>query len=1295
MVEWLVEKASGGEVVITGLDGALPNHLRALHVELRDTGGPWIRADHVSLDWSALPAVWNHVAISRLTADRILLLRQPQARNSTSGATPRIDVDAFLLPNIALASALVGHPATLTARGSFRYVSRHEVNANINVTRKGNADRYVVQGAILSDVANGQVTVSEGDDGLLGKLIGLPGLSPVNLSAMASGSRGGNTMSLTLSAGKLSARGHGTLSLADRQATFAFDAEAPAMRLDSTRGWASLKATGRFTGGFNAPDVRANIRIADFTAGGFHIAAMIGEVGGMGGRVNASARLEGLHIPGTAPNVFADAPVQATLMADLARPERPLKFSLRHPLVRLEGSAHTRGNWDVQTILAVSSLAPFGRVLGGDIAGSASASLKAALDGGNTVLTLESEIKSSGSAIAARLLGRATARAHAVLSGGDVLASSLTLDGVAFASRVTGEWRAGQLNYDGSLTLKDLSRLTPFLTGRAKLSGHVAGPAAKALVAATGTADVASPGFARERVNISLQAVGLPQPGSATIKMHGRFDNAPLTLDAALSRRGAARAVKIAGGWRSAVLRAQFALPAKETMTGHGTLDIKSLNDLAPFTGISAQGALHVMAQLTAVGEKRALVLKGRTSDIKIAGSELGLATIDGVVADPFAKPVLSLNFQVSKFYAGGWTGGGRGEVQGSPTALALKASAKLDDPEGAPAVLTANAVLDVRGHSLSMRQMKASWRGETAVLAAPAEFQFAEGLDIAHLKVRVGAGTINMSGRITPKLNIAMSAESIKAEAVSLFLPQLSISGTLSANADLSGTLTSPQGVISLRGRGLRSRVYAVTAAPAVDLDAHAVLHGKSAAVNGTLTDGKSAHLTLGGEAPLEPDGALNLRLAGSADLVLLDPFFAADGQRLRGTLQIDTIVAGTLTSPRFRGLARLADGEFQDFARGIRLREIGAKLMAQKDGIHIVALSAQAGPGTINANGTVDAWSPGIPLDITLRADNARPIVSDLLTAVLSGSARLSGKLQQDLVLKGAITVPRAEITLPQSFPPEVRTLNVRHRGQSPPPPDKQAAALKLDLTIRATGPVILRGRGIDADLGGNLEIGGLARAPRIGGGFEMKRGTLTLAGQVLSFTSGKVTFDGTGVRGRLDPALDFVANETSGGITATLAVGGYVSQPKITLSSSPRLPQDEVLARLLFQQSAKQLSPLQLAEGAQALASISGFGSGFSPLASLRGGLGLDRLSVESGNGTTSGTTVEAGKYVSRNVYIGAKQGISGGTEAQVQIDLTKNLKAQATVSAGANAKATQGAVAAQESSGSFGLSYQFDY
>jgi len=228
----------------------------------------------------------------------------------------------------------------------------------------------------------------------------------------------------------------------------------------------------------------------------------------------------------------------------------------------------------------------------------------------------------------------------------------------------------------------------------------------------------------------------------------------------------------------------------------------------------------------------------------------------------------------------------------------------------------------------------------------------------------------------------------------------------------------------------------------------------------------------------------------------------------------------------------------------------------------------------------------------------------------------------------------------------------------------------------------------------LGGTLTIAGTAAAPQMSGGFDLRRGDFSLAGTTLNFTSGRVGFDGTGVAGNIDPTLSFEADSNQGGIAATLKITGYADAPKIALSSVPELPQDEVLAHLLFGQSMKNLSAFQIAEIGAALAELSGVGGGADPLASLRKGLGLDRLSV--GGGTNgAGATVQAGRYVARGVYVGAKQsaGGAGGTQAQVQVDLTRHLKLQTTLGTGGGT--VQGATPDNDPGSSVGLAYQFEY
>ena len=132
------------------------------------------------------------------------------------------------------------------------------------------------------------------------------------------------------------------------------------------------------------------------------------------------------------------------------------------------------------------------------------------------------------------------------------------------------------------------------------------------------------------------------------------------------------------------------------------------------------------------------------------------------------------------------------------------------------------------------------------------------------------------------------------------------------------------------------------------------------------------------------------------------------------------------------------------------------------------------------------------------------------------------------------------------------------------------------------------MVRGRGLFAELAGSVRVSGSTATPQPLGGFHMVRGNLSIAGQTLTFDKGKVGFNGGSLT---DPSLDFVATSSNSTMTASLTITGTASKPKVVLSSTPELPQDEVLAQLLFHRSSSSLSPFQLAEIASALAEFSG--------------------------------------------------------------------------------------------------------
>jgi translocation and assembly module TamB len=286
-----------------------------------------------------------------------------------------------------------------------------------------------------------------------------------------------------------------------------------------------------------------------------------------------------------------------------------------------------------------------------------------------------------------------------------------------------------------------------------------------------------------------------------------------------------------------------------------------------------------------------------------------------------------------------------------------------------------------------------------------------------------------------------------------------------------------------------------------------------------------------------------------------------------------------------------------------------------------------------------------------------------------------------------------------VPNSLPPNVAVLDVRRRGKGAAAADKQIV-VGLNLRVESLQEILVQGRGLDAEVAGNLHLTGTTDTPSVSGGFELQRGTFSIGSSKLNFNpGGRVSFNGAGLKSKIDPTLDFTAQSTVGDVTATLTVSGLVDAPQFEFSSSPALPQDEIMARLLFGAPAAQLTGLQLAETGAALATLSGVGgnNGLNPLAKLQKSLGLDRLNIGAGATNATGTentgaSIEAGRYISRRVFIAAKQTTTGASQLEADVDLTKHLKLQTRLG---NGTSVAGTTPENDPGSSVGLSYQIEY
>ena len=662
----------------------------------------------------------------------------------------------------------------------------------------------------------------------------------------------------------------------------------------------------------------------------------------------------------------------------------------------------------------------------------------------------------------------------------------------------------------------------------------------------------------------------------------------------------------------------------------------------------------------------------------------------------------IAVQLDAPRLAVAGFSGSAQAEVRGSSAAadfsLAVQAAQgrlTARGQAGMGAAGTGTTGTETAGWHLVLAALEARWQREVVRLAAPARFSGTPGggVEIGALALTTGrGGRLEVGGRWGPAqsdLTARLAALPLAlAEAVA---PGLGLQGRLDGTARISGPVGQPVATAQLAATGLHAAQPGLATLPLASLRAEARLAGRAVTLTAAAEAGAIGRLRATLALPEGSGGSLGGTLDGTLDLApLAAPFLAAGADRVTGRLAVGLRAAGTLAAPLLAGRVALANGSYRNLALGVRLSEIGGALVGDAATLRLEGVSARtAGGGRLSLAGSLQPTAPGLPVELALTARNARPLASDLATATLDADLRLAGPLLQGARASGSVTVQRADIRVPEQLPASIASLpDVRQVGPLPPgrtplpaarPAAGGAAAPPVELALEvAVRRAFIRGRGLDAELGGRLQLGGSVAAPVVTGGLQLTRGTLSILARQLTFQRGNIGF----ASGTLVPQLDFAASTTTSSATLTVAIAGTATAPQVTFSSAPELPQDEILARLIFDRPTSNLSPFEIAQLAGAVAELTGAASSSGVLDRVRSGLGLDRLGVTSDPTNANGAALEAGRYVAPGLYLGLRQGTGGNTGVGVQYEVAPRLK-------------LEGQTATGPAGDRVGLSYELEY
>ncbi|PTW47449.1 autotransporter secretion inner membrane protein TamB [Sphingomonas faeni] len=552
------------------------------------------------------------------------------------------------------------------------------------------------------------------------------------------------------------------------------------------------------------------------------------------------------------------------------------------------------------------------------------------------------------------------------------------------------------------------------------------------------------------------------------------------------------------------------------------------------------------------------------------------------------------------------------------------------------------------------------------------------DGWHLAPTRLSFSGGEAQVGGRFTAASTaIDASLTRMPLAILDIAYPGLGLSGSASGSFTIAtANGAAPTGKANVTIRGL-SRAGLVLSSRPIDVGVAAVLSPDKLGLRAVIA---SAGKTIGrAQAQLAPLGQGDLaarisnarlfgqlRYSGPADT--LWRLTGVELFDLSGPVAIGADVVGTLANPTLRGVVQANGARIESATTGTVLTNVQATGRFGGSRLVIDRFGADAGKGgRVTGTGQFEfAAAAGIGLDLALQADKAVMINRDDIGATVSGpltfkSNGSGGTIAGDVVLDKSryrLGQATAASAVPQL---NIREINLPDGGEEVATPTKPWT---LAIKARAPNQVMVSGLGLTSEWSANLQIAGQPENPAITGRATLIRGDYEFAGRQFELARGVIRFDG---QVPANPALDIEANADSTGLSASIRVTGYALKPEIGFTSTPALPEDELLSRLLFGTSITNLSAPEALQLAAAVAALQGGGSGLNPINAVRRAAGLDRLRILPADPQTGqGTSIAAGKYVTRRLYAEIVTDGQGYSATQVEFQVTRWLSLLSSIS-----------------------------
>jgi translocation and assembly module TamB len=547
------------------------------------------------------------------------------------------------------------------------------------------------------------------------------------------------------------------------------------------------------------------------------------------------------------------------------------------------------------------------------------------------------------------------------------------------------------------------------------------------------------------------------------------------------------------------------------------------------------------------------------------------------------------------------------------------------------------------------------------------------DGWALAPTALAFAGGNAVVSGRSGSAPEVHAQVTAMPLQVLDVLWPNLDLSGSATGRVDYAWK-SSRSGRLDLKVHGL-SRAGLVLASKPIDVAVAALVNGNQAgmravaASDGAIVGRAQARFAPLGNGPLMAE-LMNaplfaqLRYSGPADT--LWRLTGSEIIDMSGPIAVGADIGGRLATPVIHGSLKTDSGRLESQVTGMVIDHVSTQAHFSGPQLIFSKIAGQTtGGGSVSGSGTVTFSGGKTFLNLAFNADQALLLNRDDVAARVSGPLQLKSD-SNGAVISGDLRLNKGRFQLGRaSAAAAVPQLNVHETGLDEEDVIEPEALHPWKLAIKLTGGNLqVTGLGINSRWSTNLQIGGLADAPRFIGTANLVQGNYDFAGRVFRLDRGVIRFRDESPP---DPLLDIHAEATVQGLDATVNVAGTGLKPEITFASSPPMPQDELLSRILFGTSITNLSAPEALQLASAVAALQSGNGSLDPINALRKAVGLDRLRIVPADvATGQKTALGAGKYITRKLYVEVVTDGAGYSATQVEYQMTRWLSVLSTVS-----------------------------